>query len=87
MFRGLEQRTSFPSRGDSDVLQDLREDRVTAVELRGNRMHVTTTEGPRQATVAPDAASVAAKLEPTGVGLTTAGELSFRPGRGRATMA
>jgi len=70
MFWNLEQRTKFPNRSYSDFLQDLQNGRVVAVELRGTRMHVTTENNQHYTAVAPDAGTIAGKLEATPVRLT-----------------
>ena len=70
MFWNLEQRTKFPARSYTDFLVDLENHQVNEIDLRGTRMHVTTRDGHHYSTVAPDAVTIAAKVNPEEVRLT-----------------
>jgi len=70
MFWNLEQRTKFPARSYTGFLVDLENHQVNEIDLRGTRMHVTTKDGSHYSTVAPDAVTIAAKVDPEEVRLT-----------------
>ena len=70
MFWNLEQQTKFPSRSYTGFLQDLEQSKVNEIDLRGIRMHVTTNNGHHYTTVAPNATTIADRVNPAEVRLT-----------------
>ncbi len=70
VFWNLEQRTKFPAKSYTGFLQDMESHAIEEIDLRGTRMHVRTIDGHRYTTVAPDAVSIADRVDPAEVRLT-----------------
>ena len=69
-FYKTERHETLPAQCYTDFIKDIDNDNVKEVEMTGHMLEVTTGEGKKYETVAPDSASVLPRIEQNGIQLT-----------------
>ncbi len=77
LFYKTENRANLPAQCYTDFVKDIESGNVTEVEMTGHMLEVSTPDGRKYETVAPDTAAVLPKIEASGVRLTVKRDYSI----------